>query len=1181
MAPAHHLAASLVSLLFFILAALTAAYGSDSPTPESKALAQRPAHFSPAAQRIPPPRYFPRFSAPEPDLTADLELLDIVLIASIDGKFHALNRTSGQTLWSMPSLPLSTPGPLVRTDHIDHNPEEDDTHHEMYIIEPQSGDIYVLASPNSPLQRFPVSMRELVDNSPYTFKGEDHDRVFVGRKQTTLLVVELETGKVKATLSPECPYDPFEDFRDDEDETEDEVDLDELEGSKPPVSKRTEVFIGRTDYHISIYHRPHSRSSPRPPPQNLSFSAYGPNNHDLPIQTTYHRTKDGSYIQPFPNGEILSFKSTSHAPPSTHSNGHLMWQQSFDAPVVAIFDVLRNATGEERAPFVLLQPSPKLQDVLPGLNLASGSAIAGLKLDSAYVGLVEETGSLFAMSPERYPLVVFGSGERRADVQDTPHKLLEGPLGKGKVVIVDPSADVDDEPLEVDEITRIRKKRQRQQRLQDELCLTSEGKLDRRCLTGVRKLEDGGAESRINRLLEGPRRWTAIEAGEEGNGSVVESGDDERVEEGKEERRGRWWEVGLGMGVGAFGVVGWFVRTKGRGMKVSGKVLEIKDEVRAEVITGQKIEDVVKSVEEIMDLQRPSTPLSEPPPPITREASGSSSISVSTPISTTPTTPRSKEREKGLPSTPVLLLKDVSEEGEEEENDNDAEGDAATTPGAKKKGRRGKRGRKKKPSQLAPAGEYIEEKVEEKKEEPRQLSLAINTSPPVPQVAVPSLLDVTDTILGYGSHGTVVYKGSLQGRSVAVKRLLRDFVTLASREVSILQESDDHPNVIRYYYQESHSNFLFIALELCPCSLADIIEMPDRDEWRDIAISFDPKKALKQITSGLRHLHALKLVHRDIKPQNILVGGDPRKGGYRMLISDFGLCKKLDVDQTSFLPTAHGAMGAGTVGWRAPEILRGEVKLDDINDDTSLSSRGSVATVNGSTPTTATPNGKPTRLTKSVDIFALGCLFYYTLTSGSHPFGDRFEREVNILKNAKNLDMLETFGEDGTEAVDLINAMLDPEASERPDTTTCLLHPYFWDAGRRLNFLQEASDRFENMCRDPKDARLLVLETNALGIVGNDWQSRLDKVFIENLGKFRKYDGKSVQDLLRALRNKKHHYQDLPDNAKRNLGSLPDGFLSYFTKRYPRLFLHVHSVINDTELKSESMFRTYYELPDT
>jgi serine/threonine-protein kinase/endoribonuclease IRE1 len=159
------------------------------------------------------------------------------------------------------------------------------------------------------------------------------------------------------------------------------------------------------------------------------------------------------------------------------------------------------------------------------------------------------------------------------------------------------------------------------------------------------------------------------------------------------------------------------------------------------------------------------------------------------------------------------------------------------------------------------------------------------------------------------------------------------------------------------------------------------------------------------------------------------------------------------------------------------------------------------------------------------------------------------------------------------------------------------LHPFFWNPERRLNFLQDASDRFEIMCRDPKDPNLLELERGAFEVVGADWHSRLDKIFIENLGKFRKYDGKSVQDLLRALRNKvwlnsvvceldanlflqKHHYQDLPDNVKRHLGPMPEGYLAYFTKRYPKLFLHVHRVISDTGLRTESMFRSYFELPD-
>jgi serine/threonine-protein kinase/endoribonuclease IRE1 len=290
-----------------------------------------------------------------------------------------------------------------------------------------------------------------------------------------------------------------------------------------------------------------------------------------------------------------------------------------------------------------------------------------------------------------------------------------------------------------------------------------------------------------------------------------------------------------------------------------------------------------------------------------------------------------------------------------------------------------------------------------------------------------------------------VYRGSFQGRAVAVKRLLQDFVTVASREVALLQESDDHPNVIRYYYQESRNNFLYIALELCPASLEDILHRPN--VFPEIAAVFQPKKALSQITAGLRHLHSLKIVHRDIKPQNILVS-QAKNGMHRMLISDFGLCKKLGTDETSFLPTRHGPLGAGTVGWRAPEILRGEVDLDvstidslgSIGQDDNSSTVGSLGGVGiNSGSGSGKENGNRTRLTKSVDIFALGCLLFYTLTCGEHPFGGPFDRESNILKDEKDLSWLERLGEEGEEASDLISKMLNPQPKLRYDNPcSCL-----------------------------------------------------------------------------------------------------------------------------------------------
>ena len=255
-----------------------------------------------------------------------------------------------------------------------------------------------------------------------------------------------------------------------------------------------------------------------------------------------------------------------------------------------------------------------------------------------------------------------------------------------------------------------------------------------------------------------------------------------------------------------------------------------------------------------------------------------------------------------------------------------------------------------------------------------------------------------------------------------------------------------------------------------------------------------------------------------------------------MLISDFGLCKRLEVDQTSFMPTV---LAAGTVGWRAPEILRGDVRLDD--SDASQSSRGSVATLNGNN--TPSSSAKPMKLTKAVDIFALGCLFYYCLTRGRHPYGaNRLEREAKIVKDEKRLpgdllDCFKKFGEEGTaEVTDLIKQMLDAQASLRyvgqsflwedsdrnfrPDTTSCLVHPFFWNAERRLAFLQEASDQFENMRRTHRKKELNALEAKAPRVFGRTWRTQLDKPLQESLEEFRGYNGRSVNDLLRALRNK-------------------------------------------------------------
>jgi serine/threonine-protein kinase/endoribonuclease IRE1 len=204
-----------------------------------------------------------------------------------------------------------------------------------------------------------------------------------------------------------------------------------------------------------------------------------------------------------------------------------------------------------------------------------------------------------------------------------------------------------------------------------------------------------------------------------------------------------------------------------------------------------------------------------------------------------------------------------------------------------------------------------------------------------------------------------------------------------------------------------------------------------------------------------------------------------------MLLSDFGLAKRLDHGQSSYAQTANHAVGS--IGWRAPECLRGEVSLDDLFEDSSQSSLGNH--LNGSSSRfsgNGSSTGRHARLTKAVDLFSLGCMYFYVMTGGCHPFGDRYEREINIVRgNIIGLDKLDSYGEDGYEAKTLIERLLSPGSSERyvrallalfihpdvesfldrPDTSVCMVHPMFWTAARRLAFLCDASDRKSTHCR--------------------------------------------------------------------------------------------------------------------
>jgi serine/threonine-protein kinase/endoribonuclease IRE1 len=521
-----------------------------------------------------------------------------------------------------------------------------------------------------------------------------------------------------------------------------------------------------------------------------------------------------------------------------------------------------------------------------------------------------------------------------------------------------------------------------------------------------------------------------------------------------------------------------------------------------------------------------------------------------------------------------------------------AEGDAQPRRRHAKRGKRGgKRNKKGKKTMNPEAMDEIEQLVAE-----------IPTKDGLLQVGKLKIDTKEDRCLGRGSNGTAVFPGSLDGREVAVKRLIRTSNSLAAKEIKHLLSSDENPHVIRYFGKEESQHFTYIALERFTTSLDQFIERPlQYPDLVKLPEGFDVKDALRQITDGVQHLHSLKLVHRDIKPQNVLVkavkSNRPTNGlpKLQFVISDFGLCKPLEEGpESTFAPTANHT-AAGTTGWRAPELLVGSrsavAALSASSNSTSKST-----THSSETTVLDPPSGR--RATKAIDIFSLGCVFYYVMTQGRHPFdvgGTSLGRDLNIKENKFSTEDLRLHDYQ-FDADDLIMQMLKHQPKERPTTDQILRHPYFWDVADKLEFLCDVSDCYEreknsisnihdeNAVRTPAEkaalAELAALESLAPNVIGpaKDWLRALPKTFLTEMGKQRKYTGSKMIDLLRVIRNKKNHFHDLPDDVKEQmLGGSAKGYYEFWAKRFPSLLINCHCLILDRGLVGRFKMERWFE----
>lgn len=184
---------------------------------------------------------------------------------------------------------------------------------------------------------------------------------------------------------------------------------------------------------------------------------------------------------------------------------------------------------------------------------------------------------------------------------------------------------------------------------------------------------------------------------------------------------------------------------------------------------------------------------------------------------------------------------------------------------------------------------------------------------------------VVTGMLGSGGMGTVLEgHDEALGRRVAIKVLHRgvtgghDCRQRLRREARALARLS-HPNVVQVFEVGEHEGRMYVAMErVVGCTFAEWRERAARrfEEIRDM---------LCAAGRGLEAAHDHGLLHRDFKPENVLVGDDGRPR-----VVDFGLVRRLPrasmapLSFVSLEPAGAGGRRAGTVPYMAPEQLIGQ-----------------------------------------------------------------------------------------------------------------------------------------------------------------------------------------------------------------------------------------------------------------
>ena len=169
--------------------------------------------------------------------------------------------------------------------------------------------------------------------------------------------------------------------------------------------------------------------------------------------------------------------------------------------------------------------------------------------------------------------------------------------------------------------------------------------------------------------------------------------------------------------------------------------------------------------------------------------------------------------------------------------------------------------------------------------------------------------------LGKGTYGTVVKAMcNKTKKEIAIKKIKLDVETegipaTTLREIAILKHYS-HPNLVKFLHLNLSDKKIMLCLEFIQY---DLKKYWDKEYNSSKNIDIERVKSIMfQILKGMDFLHSKKILHRDLKPQNILIDND-----LKVKIADFGLSR------TYSIPIKAYTREVLTLWYRAPELILG------------------------------------------------------------------------------------------------------------------------------------------------------------------------------------------------------------------------------------------------------------------